>query len=811
MADQSLNIQAGPEAFKAFQIENISIKDKSSKEYGKAISEYISQMTYAGLGGYYFTRNARFQKNRNYANGRLDVQAMFSDRFDYNGKQNYMNIGWQAPQIVNRIISGLVGRWMSRNEKIVVNAVDTISVNAKNDEYKELEYYIYNRAKLLELQEQSGEQIIPQNEMPQNMDELDLWKHQFQRLPEEIEAELTTNNILEANGLFDVIKEKLLHDEAEVGLVGTYTWMDKEGVIHTDYCKPENMIYSYSEFADFRDASWLGIAPTMKLSEIRKEYGVEFGGTLTEKQLCEDIAPTSKNYQQSDNITWLDQWTNAYMRPYDEYNVNAIKFELRSVDSEKYTVTTTKKNKSTIIKPGVQKVSDNEEIIEDKNINIYRGVYLPQSKILLEWGIKKNMIRPQDPKEIGNAEFSYSFYMYQNYKMRNIAVPEKIEQPVNGMILEVLKIEQVIAKSRPPGAAINTRALQAIDYGLGDAKNKEVDQKKLYDQTGDLYYYDLDAEGKPIPIPIQEIPNASFQVAIAAHIQAYQFYYQQLRDQLGEDPNLISQALQPRVTAGNVETSERVAENSTDYMYDGYLYVMEETAKKVCCLLKSSIMFGAKAYRDLMNEHDIENRIYSANAKMLPTEAQIAALDAQMNQAIATNSDLPMYLNTFKVLRIAREDVKLEEQYYHNAMKKMLESKIQMQQQNVQQTIDGQVKSAQEAEKSKQETEALKGEIDIQKVKVQEDSAIKTSLSVMFTSLMKDGQQIPQNLQPVFNVWVENVMIPMVSQNEEQKQALIQQVQQSMQPQQEEEINEQQPEQMQGMEQQQMQQPQVAA
>lgn len=770
-----LNIPQGAEALKHFQLDNISISDKSDTEYGLAISKYISSTVYAGLGGYYFDRNARFLKNRNYANGRLDVKAMFSDRFDYNGKQNYINIGWQAVQIVNRIISGLVGRWMGRNEKIQVKAVDSLSIKQKEEQYKDVEYYVYNQAMLLKMQQEAGEQLLPQTEIPKNQDELDIWKHQFQKLPEEIEIEMTCNDVMEANGLYGVIKEKLLHDEAEVGLIGTYTWMDKEGVIHTDYCKPENMIYSYSEYPDFRDTTFRGVAPTMKISEIRKNYGVEFGGKLTEKELWE-IAETSKNFQKFDNITWLDQWASAYMRPYDEWNVDSIQFELKSVDKDRYTVSTTTKNKSVIVKKGNNvKKTATDEVIEDTNWNIYRGVYLPKSEKLLEWGLKKNMIRPQDPKEIGNAEFSYSFYMYQNYRMRNIAIPEKIEQPVNGMILSVLKIEQVIAKSRPPGAAINTRALQAIDFGLGDKKNKEIDQKKLYDQTGDLYYYDLDADGKPIPIPIQEIPNTAFQAAIAAHIQSYQFYYGQLRDQLGEDPNLMSQALQPRVTAQNVNSSERAAENSTDYGYDGYLYLMEDTAKKVTCLLKNSVIFGAKAYRDLMKEDQIKGRIYSAVAKMLPTEQEIAVLDAQMNQAIASNPDLPLYLNTFKVLRIAKEDVKLAEQYYHDSMRKMLESKMQQSQQNMQQTIDGQMASAKSAEEEKRKS--LEMELDIKKQISDSETAndLKKSMVAGLFSIYAKGIPVPPELKGLESEVITNVGLPLFAENINNVQSMMQQ------------------------------------
>ncbi len=127
--------------------------------------------------------------------------------------------------------------------------------------------------------------------------------------------------------------------------------------------------------------------------------------------------------------------------------------------------------------------------------------------------------------------------------------------------------------------------------------------------------------------------------------------------------------------------------------------------------------------------------------------------------------------------------MKLAELLFRQGQKKMLLWKQQTAQENQQTTIQGQIAAAQSAEQSKQQTEQVKGDIDLQKVKVQEDSAIKVSLSTMFTSLMKDGAPIPANMQPLFNVWVENTMIPLVAQNDQQKAAMIQQYQQAQQEQ----------------------------
>lgn len=783
---------SGMDAIKDFQLAELSISEKSSKEFGLKMSKKIWGYVIAGLGGYYYNRNARFTKNRNFANGRIDVQQMFQDRFQFNGKQNYIRLVWQTLQIVNRIVSGLVGRWMQRNEKIIIQAVDDRSQLKKQEEYDQIEFIIQNRAQLEQLQQASGVQMIPDENIPSDKEELNLWQAQFQRIPEEIMQELGCNDVLASNGWFDVLKEKLLHDSAEVGLVGTYTWMDEQGVIHVDWVKPENMIYSATDYPDFRDCTWLGEVPSLKISELRRMYGKEFHPddplALTEEQLFE-IAQTAKEYKTITNLIWDSVWNTVFLRPYDEWNVRSMRFQFRTVDKDPYTITTSKSTGTTYTQKGTpvtpsgkkrEKPSDNQKVVEDTNYNIYEGVYLPDNNILLKWGLKTNMVRPQDPKEIGNAEFSYSFYMYQNYQMRNLAVPEKIEAAVDQMILACLKIQQDIAMAIPPGWVIDETALQNIDFGLGESGNKSVDQAKLFFQTGKLFYKGLDAEGNRVPVPIAEIPNSGFQQHIEAFIRTYQFWYQTLKDELGEDPNLISAALQPRVTAGNVEVSQSQAEFATDYMYRAYAECMKITSRKVSCLLKDSIAFGSKAYRNIVkiDGEEIKDRIFSTDIKFLPTQQDVARFDAMLQNAIASTPELSMFLNPLQAMQMAKEDVKLAWIYYNQCVKKMLLWKEQTAAQNQQATFEGQAKSTQIAEQGKQQTEQLKGDLELQKVKMQEDSSIKTSLSTMFTSLMKDGNQIPVNMMPVFNAWVENIMIPMVSQNEEQKMAIIQQMQQ---------------------------------
>jgi hypothetical protein len=764
---------------KTFQLDpKLTIKEKSDWEYGKRLAIYIDSTIRGGISSYFWVRNARWRTNRGYANGRVPM-SKFQDLLEFNGKVNYLNINWQSINIVNRIVSGLVGRWMSRSEKIKVTAVDSISTTQKQKEYEDLEFILENREMLERLQQESGVPLLPEDEnLPEDKEELKLWKMQFQRLPEEIGYEMACNDVLAANGWFDTLKEKMLHDSAETGFVGTYTWMDDQGVIHVEWLKPENCFYSYSTYPDFRDTTWRGVVRTYKISELRRKYGVEFGGKVSEEDLFK-MAQFSKEFQLYDNITWLTEWNVTFLRPYDEWNIDVIEFELKTVDKDDYTVVTTKKNKSTILKKGrPEKIAENEKLISDTKWNIYRGVYCRPTNTMLEWGLKTNMIRPQDPKEIGNSEFSYTFYMVQNYDMTSLAIPEKIQEPVDQMIIARLKMQQLVAKMRPTGSAINWDALQNIDYGLGD-QNKGIDVKKLYDQTGDIYYRGRDAEGNAVPVPIQELSNSGFLAQLQGLILLYDKHYQILKDELGEDPNLIAAAIQPRVAVSNINTAEQVAQNATDYFYWAYTNCMAETSKKVASLLKTSVMYGASVYRDIVkvDNNEIATRIFNARIQMLPDQYELARFEAMLNQALASSPDLVLFVDPFQIMRVAKEDVKLAEALFRRAQKKMIIYNQTKAAQNQEATIQGQIQAAQVAEQEKRATKEQEGMIDMKRAEMAANAQNKTAVLQMATQAylkhMETGQPIPPEIQPLIQAVMENVALSAAISSQEKQEEVL--------------------------------------
>jgi hypothetical protein len=800
MPDLQPYTSSGNKTYKDFILDT-SIKSKLDPEYGLRIAQDIEQKYSAGVAnGYMWLRNQRFKENLLWASGKINIYSRFGDLVGLNAKINYANINWKAIMIVNRIMSGLIGRWMDRREKIQVTAIDPISTEAKKEQYEQAEFILYNKQQLEQLEKESGVPMIPPDQfVAEDKDDLEAWSVLGNRLPEEILYELGTNNILESQGYLDALKEKLLWDSSTYGLVGTYTWMDEYGVIHVEWIDPLNAFYSYSKFEDFRDNVLRGFVKSLKISELRRKYGKQFGGKLTEEEIFK-IAQQSKEFQRFDKLAWNYEWNLSYIRPYDEWNVEVIYFWIKSVDEQTALSKVTQQHNSTITKTDVQRpenLGENEEFINKDYWNIYKGVYIRESVKILEWGLDNNMIRSQDPTESGDVEFPISFYMYQNTDMRNIALPEKIEEPVEGMILARLKIQQLIATMTPAGAAINWDAMQELDLGLASDNETAIDPQKLYEQTGKLYYRGRDAEGNPIPVPIQELQNSGFIAQMQGLMQNYQFNYGVLKDELGEDPNLISQAIQPRVTSENVQTSQQAAAYATDYMYNAYVNVMKQTAKKVACLLNNSVRFGASAYRHIMKEEDVENRNFSTLFRLLPDQLEIQDMVMQLNEAIRANPQLIQYLDPFKLKRIAKEDVKLAEVYMRNAMKKMIRMEAQKAQQQSEQNAQVQAQAAQM--KAQGEMQLFQAQSQMKALEIGEQSKAKKEEIVLagYFELVKNGIQLPPEFRQIVNQLVPNISIPLGMQNKQMVQGIVEQSESQEQEMEQPSMEEQQQQQMQ--------------
>jgi hypothetical protein len=255
----------------------------------------------------------------------------------------------------------------------------------------------------------------------------------------------------------------------------------------------------------------------------------------------------------------------------------------------------------------------------------------------------------------------------------------------------------------------------------------------------------------------------------------YQFHYQVLKDELGEDPNLIAQALTPRVAASNVNTAQDAANNATGYMYDAYRWVMADTAKKICCLLKDSVTYGSKIYRKILKETDVANRMFSAAVQMLPDAQEIAKFEALMGQAIASNPDLILYIDPFQLMRIAKEDAKLAEVMFRQGQKKMIQSKQEQAAQQSQMNAQVQMQSSQAAEQAKQATMQMEFEAKSQIETIISKEKQKQAIINGIFGIYQRGMGMPNSLKSLEAEIIQNLALPLFAENQSNMQMMQQQ------------------------------------
>ena len=180
--------------------------------------------------------------------------------------------------------------------------------------------------------------------------------------------------------------------------------------------------------------------------------------------------------------------------------------------------------------------------------------------------------------------------------------------------------------------------------------------------------------------------------------------------------------------------------------------------------------------QNILKEEDVKNRNFVATIRMLPSSTDLMNLQAMMNNAIASNPELVKYLDPFKAMRMARENIDLGELYFRQAQKRYLKTEQENSQANMEQNSQSQQASIQ----AKMQADTA---LSQQQALVREKQIV---LQGVF-DLAKANIAVPPELQQLVSDMLQNVIVPIEAQNQQQQAAIAQQqaqAQQQMQQQQ---------------------------
>jgi hypothetical protein len=704
---------------------------------GLKISKFLQK---AYNSGYFNRRNKKFEKNRKFSRGKQPM-AEFLDLLNVDGKEAFVNLDMKAPAIAPKFMQVIIGGFMKRDEKVKASAVDPVSVERKKYDREDAEFRMNFGDEIKDMEQTTGVKLVADRQFtPSDYDELELYFGLEYQLPEEILFEKGCDYVFNENG-WPVIKRKILEDIAETGMGATKTTVAPNGKIHIRRVVPENSFYGFSQYDDFREVSFLGEVISLKLVDIRNQYP-----NLKEEDIFK-LAQKAKQYTQS--VKWDDRFRYSIDRPYDDWTVDVLDYEIKTIDTMMYQAKTNKFGNLIVERKDKEPVrlGDNKELIKKDMYVIYRGVYVLNSDMMLEWGVAKNMIKPSISKNMADAYFSYSIYMHENLDLENMAIPERMETSIRQMTLAHLKIQQLIAKLRPSGLIIDIDSMSDINIGQGKALTP-LELQKVYDQTGNIYYKRIKEDGETQNgLPIQEAPNTGSIGQIQELISVYNHYLERLRDEIGVNEYREGAGVNPKLGLGVQQAQIQASNNATDFIYDAYLNIYQQTAFKIALLLYDSVLYGGRQYQDYLNPEAVKGKSFDVKIEVLPDDKERQFVEGMIQTALSAG--MIEFEDAFRVRSI--QNVKLAEMYLTKAKKNKQKAEMEKAQQNSEMNAQAQQQSLQMKAQMDAQLEQLQGQNRL--AITQAESEMKQKISeqeFVQVALLKSyeiGRPLPKEMQ----------------------------------------------------------------
>lgn len=681
-------------------------REKSDPKYGQIIAEKFLEVAKTGVNNYFTLRNERIERNRNIARGQQDMNEFF-DLMKINGKRAFVNLDMKPPPIAPKFVEILIQRFMERDERPTVTAVDDYSQKEKIRKKNEAEFRMRMGGEINELQEAAG---IPLEDTdaytPEDEDDLELYFETEYRPKDELCFEKGIYDVLMDNDLPN-LKLKLLHDVVKAGFMVSKVYLDGNKRIKIRKCQPESVVYSYSQMDSFEDCTMIGELVKMKVADIRKQYNIP------EDQLFK-MYQTSGQSPQVDNIRWKDDWLSAIYRPYDDATIEIFDFELITSDSRIWVKKFDRNGRMVMEqrKDMPANVGDKKEVLA-KNIGVvYQGVYAVGCNKMISWKLAENMIKPHHA--LHEVFGSYVVTMPGNEDMKNMAIVERMENSISQMTVSLLKMQQLKSQLRPDEMAIDVSRLTNIN--LGDGLLKPFEVQEIFEQTGKAYYNGVGEDGEtPQDVPFKPIQMSGAAQKMMALMNDYNFHLQLLRDMVGMNEATDGTGVGERTGNQVMNTQIGVSNRATDFIYGAWITHLNGIAKRIAILLWWNITHKGN-YTTVMDSFDIGKKIYDLQISMLPTDADRQFVDGMIQTAITAG--IVNFEEVFRLRRIAKTNVKLAEIYLAKYEKKRQRDLAAQSQQNAQANAQQQMASNAQQHQNTIEVKGveLQGKADIQRL-----------------------------------------------------------------------------------------------
>tara|TARA_R100001594_G_scaffold3331_3_gene12580 strand:+ start:1223 stop:3610 length:2388 start_codon:yes stop_codon:yes gene_type:complete len=717
-----------------FPSQVVSDAEKDSWEYGAQVAQAIEQEWFSqgrANGNRYLTTWNNYNYLRLYARGEQSVQK-YKDELSINGDLSYLNLDWKPVPIISKFVDILVNGISNKDYDISAFAQDPQSLNKRTDYAQAIATDMFARDIITQAQSKLGVNLsqtsIPENNLPQTAEELELHMQLSYKQNVEIAEEEAINQVLDQNK-WDLTKRRVNYDLVTCGIGACKTTFNTSNGIKVDYVDPAHMVYSYTDDPNFEDIYYVGEVKSITIPELKKQFP-----DIPDVEL-ERIQETKGNRN--------------YIYGYGDYDQNTVQilyFEYKTYRNQVFKIKRTENGlEKALEKPDTfnPPVNDMFERVGRSIEVLYTGVKVLGTQTMLKWELAKNMSRPF--ADTTRVEMNYAICAPRMYKGRIESIVSRITGFADMIQITHLKLQQVLSRMVPDGVFLDMDGLAEVDLGNGTNYNP-AEALNMYFQTGSVVGRSLTQDGELNrgKIPVQELTSSAGQAKIQALIQTYNYYLQMIRDVTGLTEARDGSLPDKDTLVGLQKIAAQQSNIATKHINNASLYitlrVCENISKKIADVLEYPLT--ANALRESISLFNVETLKEIDNLNLFdfgiflelePDEEEKQQLEQNIQIALKSGGiDLEDAIDIREI-----RNLKLANQLLKQKRKRKLKREQELQQQNIKAQADANAQAQQvaaEAEAQKQQVitqnnlqlEEGKSQFEIQRM--QTEAEIKRQL-----------------------------------------------------------------------------------
>ena len=742
-----------------FPSQVVSDQEKDSWEYGAEVARAIEQEWFSQgrtNGNRYLTTWNNYNYLRLYARGEQSIQK-YKDELSINGDLSYLNLDWKPVPIISKFVDILVNGISNKDYDISAFAQDPQSLNKRTDYAQAIATDMFARDIIKQAQGKLGVNLsqtsIPEDNLPQTAEELELHMQLSYKQGVEIAEEEAINQVLDQNK-WELTKRRINYDLVTCGIGAVKTNFNTSNGITIDYVDPARMIYSYTEDPNFEDVYYVGEVKSLTIPELKKQFP-----GIPEPEL-EKIQATKGNRN--------------YLYGYGDYDQNTVQilyFEYKTYRNQVFKIKKTENGlEKALEKPDTFNPPANDmfERVGRSIEVLYTGVKVLGTDTMIDWGLAENMSRPM--ADTTKVEMNYAICAPRMYKGRIESIVSRITGFADMIQLTHLKLQQVLSRMVPDGVFLDMDGLAEVDLGNGTNYNP-AEALNMYFQTGSVVGRSLTQDGELNrgKIPVQELTSSAGQAKIQALIQTYNYYVQMIRDVTGLNEARDGTLPDRDTLVGLQKIAAEQSNIATKHVNNASLFltlrVCENISKKIADVLEypltanalreSISLFNVETLREIdnLNLHD-----FGIFLELEPDEEEKQQLEQNIQVALQSGGiDLEDAIDIRQI-----RNLKLANQLLKQKRKRKLQREEQLQQQNIKAQADANAQAQQQAA----EAEAQK-----QQVITQSNLELEQGKSQFEIERMRTEAQIKRELMAEeFNYQVQLEQLKMQAESQKEGQ-----------------------------------------